>query len=74
MTETIEEKQEESLKDYASRRLVELKNAEQKFVQNINNTSIALEQSKANLIACKARINEMERIITGDNSPLPAKP
>ena len=75
MTEDIEKREEEeSLMDYASRRLVELKNAEQKFVNNLTIAQANLEKAHADLISCRGRIDEMLRIINDTESGLPAKP
>lgn len=64
---------EESLKDYASRRLVELKNSERQFMTTLNQAQANLERAQADLIACRGRIDEMVLIIQGgeskDNSP-----
>jgi len=82
MTETTEEeevkeetpKPDESLKDYASRRLVELKNYEQQLVSKSNQLQTALNQTNNELVSCRAVIGEMTRIINDQQIPPPTNP
>ena len=53
----------ESTMDYASRRLVELENSKKGFVDKANFLRGELQKAEADIIACAARINEMQRII-----------
>lgn len=67
MTEKPEEtvkKDDESLKDYASRRLVELKNYEQQLVARLQQLQQALNDVNTELVATRGVIGEMTRIIT----------
>jgi hypothetical protein len=64
---------EESMGDYASKRLVELKNSERRYVNAVPQAQAVLDKAQADLIACRARIDEM-RMIIQKNSPPPKKP
>jgi len=74
MTENNEEKKEESLKDYASRRLTELKNYEQQLVNKSSQLQAALNQTNAELVATRTVIVEMTRIINDQQIPPPTNP
>jgi len=63
----------ESIKDYASRRLAQLKNSEQNFTDRVNATRNMLRQAENDLVACQARINEMHQIIKAESTDDPAK-
>ena len=54
---------DESPMDYASRRLVELENSKKGFIDKANFFRGELQKAEADIIACSARINEMQRII-----------
>ena len=71
--EEAKKPEEDSLMDYASKRLVELKNSEQMFMNAVAKARNDLETQQANLIACRGRIDEMTRIIQGQTPP-PKKP
>lgn len=60
-----EENEKESVADYTSRRLVELKNSEKKYVERVTQCEIDLQRARADLIACRGRIDEISRIIQG---------
>ena len=64
-----EEKQEETQMDYASRRLVELRNAERNYIIELEQAELNLHQAQKNIVAVRARIDEMEIIIKGKNPP-----
>ena len=63
----------ESIKDYASRRLAQLKNSEQNFTDRVNATRNMLRQAENDLVACQARISEMQQIIKAESTDDPAK-
>ena len=54
----------ESIKDYASRRLTHLKNSERNFTDRVNASRAMLRKAENDLVACQARINEMQQILT----------
>jgi len=68
------EKINESLKDYASRRLTELKNYEQQLVDKMSQLQAALNQTNTELISCRAVIGEMTRVIEDKVLPPPKNP
>ena len=59
----------ESMMDYASRRLVELENAKKTYIDKANFLRGELQKAEADIIACAARLNEMQRIIQSEALP-----
>lgn len=64
----------ESIKDYSSRRLVDLENSRKTFIDKINFFRNEVRKTEADLIACDARISEMKFIIESPKSEDPEKP
>ena len=58
----------ESMKDYAARRVVELENAKKTYIDKANFYRGELQKAEADIIACAARLNEMQRIIHAEES------
>ena len=80
MTEEIVEKDKEEEKeekkpimDVLSERITALKNSEREFVGRVNNLDQALSQARADLIAVRARIDEIQRLINEQAKPEPEK-
>lgn len=69
----LKESTEENMKDYASRRLTELRNYEQQLVGQLTKFQQSLANLNTELVATRGIIGEMLRII-GDEEPNPSSP
>lgn len=65
---------EESIKDYASRRLVELRNYEQQMIGQHTKMQNSVAQLNSEIIATRGIIGEMMRIIGDEDQIPPEKP
>ena len=66
--EIEENSQEEPLLDFLSNRLVELKNAEQKYLKDKEHAELSLDLAIRNLTANRARIDEIIGLINRENN------
>lgn len=72
--EKVEEEEKLSTMDMLSQRLVELKNSEREYMARVATYEQRLQQAQADVIACRARIDEVTQLINRQSKPDPAKP